>query len=499
MATYRDFVFREFRESARSRASSVTNDSSSTLTDSEFIDAEDPMAQLKREMQDAWAERERIDSKKEVKTISPEFTEVVTGNTGLGCRVEELEVVPSTITVPKADLDALQQKYDELLNVTENQLELVVKELCSKYEEQTLLARAEKQEELMDAYQEKTALKSQNEEMRIELDNIKMQLEQLTVRYTAQSEENHVLLLASKRERINAQSSNVNAKLDAMATDISNLVLGQEKDGKKLQQVMDEKENLERKYASLKTENDRLVQELHKCQNENVDYEDELDSLRGNIRILNIERDSHQAEHLRLESEKKKTDAELQGRVTRLQFDMLEDENKRLKSEISTLTTEIINCSGIRVEFDTLQDANHKLRSEVTTLTTKLANCRTENADHKSEVSALKYHIACCIADLDICCNEDYVRVFTCHHDHLSHVPDGNHSTREKAYGVLAWDLYGELRWDADFMKDYMNARQYILDHHRAHERVKQGRANYAWYIKKLCMYHQDLSIMPFY
>lgn len=77
-------------------------------------------------------------------------------------------------------------------------------------------------------------------------------------------------------------------------------------------------------------------------------------------------------------------------------------------------------------------------------------------------------------------------RVFTCRHETLKNIPDDLNSTREKTAGVVANEFFRDYAYDSDFMREYNDARATILNHHRAHERIKQGRGEYADNLKGL-------------
>jgi hypothetical protein len=86
--------------------------------------------------------------------------------------------------------------------------------------------------------------------------------------------------------------------------------------------------------------------------------------------------------------------------------------------------------------------------------------------------------LASTIADLDLASTD--IRVFTCVHHALGNIPDGQNSTREKTDWLIADELFARFRHDEAFMKEYFNERDHVLAHHRAHERVYQGRGSWA-------------------
>jgi hypothetical protein len=112
-----------------------------------------------------------------------------------------------------------------------------------------------------------------------------------------------------------------------------------------------------------------------------------------------------------------------------------------------------------------------------------------ENSNLKNEVKALhekisdlKWQIGFYITDLDLA--QANFRVFTCRHEHFHDIPDGRKSTREKTAGLIANEFFKNCQNDAGFIKEYSDARLAVLNHHRAHEKADQGRANWASELK---------------
>jgi hypothetical protein len=111
---------------------------------------------------------------------------------------------------------------------------------------------------------------------------------------------------------------------------------------------------------------------------------------------------------------------------------------------------------------------------------TRLQNEDTELVDKFNDIRRC---IAWHINDLDL--SKGNIRVFTCSHENLRDVPDGQNSTCEMTVRRIADDLYQEWRDDNKFIKEYNNARRTLLAHHRAHEKAEQGRGVASWFMKK--------------
>lgn len=103
---------------------------------------------------------------------------------------------------------------------------------------------------------------------------------------------------------------------------------------------------------------------------------------------------------------------------------------------------------------------------------------KKEGKELSSQNSQLKRHIAWYIAQLDLADNQ--CRVFTCGHDSLDNLLDGQKATRQKTAGLLATEIFDDWSQDADFITEYHNMRQYLIDHHGAHERTGLGRGERA-------------------
>jgi hypothetical protein len=125
------------------------------------------------------------------------------------------------------------------------------------------------------------------------------------------------------------------------------------------------------------------------------------------------------------------------------------------------------------------QAANHL---QATTVSTEDAKLKAEIKDLSKKIRSLKWDIGFYITDLDLAAAD--MRVFTCRHRKFSDIPDAAHSTREKHAGVVAFDFFNEYQYDNEFLAEYNQARSLTLKHHRAHEAVSQGRADWSSNLK---------------
>jgi hypothetical protein len=112
---------------------------------------------------------------------------------------------------------------------------------------------------------------------------------------------------------------------------------------------------------------------------------------------------------------------------------------------------------------------NNKLKETIDTLNHRLNGLRLNMARHITELDLAKGGI----------------RVFNCDHYHFRDVPDGRNSTRELCFNTIADELFQDWMNDTKFIKEYNNARRMLLAHHRAHEKVAEGRGVASWRMKK--------------
>jgi hypothetical protein len=114
------------------------------------------------------------------------------------------------------------------------------------------------------------------------------------------------------------------------------------------------------------------------------------------------------------------------------------------------------------------------------------------------KIRDLKRDLAFYITDLDLA--HAGLRVFTCCHDTFNTIPDGKNSTREKGCGIIANDGFLDFANDPEFMKEYNDARAVVLNHHRAHERINQGRGDWSGHLKdELYRVDHKRGVLPTY
>jgi hypothetical protein len=119
---------------------------------------------------------------------------------------------------------------------------------------------------------------------------------------------------------------------------------------------------------------------------------------------------------------------------------------------------------------------------QATTVSAENTKLKADITDLNKKIRSLRWDIGFYITDLDLAAAD--MRVFTCRHRKFSDIPDAAHSTREKNAWVVACDFFNEYQYDNEFLAEYNQARSFTLKHHRAHEAVSQGRADWSSNLK---------------
>jgi hypothetical protein len=116
-----------------------------------------------------------------------------------------------------------------------------------------------------------------------------------------------------------------------------------------------------------------------------------------------------------------------------------------------------------------LQSENNKLKSDIVALNSRLHSIR----------SNLAYNITM----FDVAW--DGWRLFNCNHASFRNIPDGqNSSYKSLSSSDIIIRLLEEWVNDSKFVKEYNDVRRTILQHHRAHEQVPQGKGVASYSIK---------------
>jgi hypothetical protein len=77
------------------------------------------------------------------------------------------------------------------------------------------------------------------------------------------------------------------------------------------------------------------------------------------------------------------------------------------------------------------------------------------------------------------------MRIYNCGHNDMRDLFDDQKSTMVYDAATIARDLFMDWCDDEQFVKVYTAYRRELLKHHRAHERVHEGRGVASWMLKK--------------
>ncbi|KAJ4360735.1 uncharacterized protein N0V89_001302 [Didymosphaeria variabile] len=154
-----------------------------------------------------------------------------------------------------------------------------------------------------------------------------------------------------------------------------------------------------------------------------------------------------------------------------------------LKYTLANLNTQkgaqSVGLSTVRTELKDALNANQTQSKAITALEPHVA-ARCD----KQKMWELKRDIAFYITHLDLANNR--CRVFSCAHVSLFSLPKRNKSTLQRDARVIAGEFFRDWANDKQFMDQYHFQRQYVIDHHRAHERSASGRGAHSGTIKNI-------------
>jgi hypothetical protein len=120
--------------------------------------------------------------------------------------------------------------------------------------------------------------------------------------------------------------------------------------------------------------------------------------------------------------------------------------------------------SSDRLESEILEPDN-----EVELLKDKLADLRWNALDY--------------VINLDLA-NRNF-RGFDCEHGNVRDVPDGRNSSHGPTASKVAEKMFRNWQDDEQFMRGYVNRRQKLIKHHKAHWRVQEGNGVRFWLLRE--------------
>lgn len=232
--------------------------------------------------------------------------------------------------------------------------------------------------------------------------------------------------------------------------------------------LQNENEQLKASAVSTATDLNDRTQRLH---GDKDILRDKIDKLGGKINKL-------QDERIRLKDDLHLKDLQLRSAET------LEQRIKDKFAEVSQLNIDLAKLKSKEVEkSEKLKKALAELAAgRVTQIfqSKEVASLKDRVSQLKGDKKAfwkLRQDMTRYVTHLDLAFGE--FRVYTCSHNRLKSLPDGNNSTCEHDADSLAWEMFGDWRHDTVFMDEYSRFRAEIVSHHYLHEQKDWGRGDY--------------------
>ncbi|KAF2249122.1 hypothetical protein BU26DRAFT_564795 [Trematosphaeria pertusa] len=428
----------------------VKNGEMSSLTASLVTDDKSEVEHLKFKLKLAWAERENVDLEVKVGRIENE-------NRILRARVEGLEDAAQNSIRTEAETEELQQELDQLYSdIGEKSLELAMIKTSLKNAEEAERMQTSRDKELRSVRSENVSLRDQVQAITDELDTLKIRYDEVKTSNTKRLSE----MLALMKENDQLQPHNINLKASNSGLIADNTKLGVKVDSLqlKVEVLTKEKRDNQQQIAQLTATNTKL--------------NDKIESLVSKI-------DDLQAKNFRSQEEVKRS----AGIQTEAAFFKAKNENLQLdlteiRKELQETITNRDWHKSNHVQLLAERNARNAERAQDGTLAGRLrgeiGKLKQENTSLAYQINTLKKGIGYYITELDLA--DAGLRVFNCRHERISAIPDGENTTREKTAGFVANEFFRDWERDGEFLNEYMNARLTILKHHRAHERVNQGK-----------------------
>lgn len=403
------------------------SNSSPTLVDVRLNNIDGFDVLLKNEMKLAWAERELTDVKATVKRLRLDLSELQRETTEL----KDIKAETSVADALRVEVDELEKRKNRLLDdITHKELQLESLGLFLNNGERQEGLQAQKNVELKRIQQEKEELKEANRKLSHELDTIKANYDK--VRKTSVEQLDDIYALRKKNIELLS-------RVDITAS-------------------RDQLSNFDSKVKDLKKENeqDKVTISRLECENSVVrdtqgKLEVEVGGLKGEMKSLKAERQWHQTEFAKMMAYK--------NNIGNKQANMQLSHSSHQASERLTRKNAELN------------EENRMLLDDKKYLKRKLKD--------------LKIDLAWFFANIDMA--EAGFRIFACKHDDLSKIPDKENTTRLCSISYAARRFFKYWRDDQYFADEYEDARCCVIQHHEAHERVKQGKGTKSDLIIEQC------------
>lgn len=100
----------------------------------------------------------------------------------------------------------------------------------------------------------------------------------------------------------------------------------------------------------------------------------------------------------------------------------------------------------------------------------------------KDKLNELRWNALDNVIDLDMA-NRAF-RAFDCDHINTRNLPDGRNSSRLSYAGWVASSIFKDWKEDEQFVKVYSKRRQNVINHHKAHGRIQEGKGAKFWLLR---------------
>ena len=417
---------------------------------------------LKSAMRRVWTEKELIDVKQEngmlkakIIELHTELAEALYHNSELETEVNEFQKNAESHATTNVENARLQSHRDQLIHaIQEKELEIAMYNLSLTNAEEVKHTNEKRHQGLIRLQSEHEVLRNKYQELVNDFNIAKSDSTQLREKNNEQSRK--ILELMDKISQlegicqgprpVNNPSIDLSAHIETMMANLNLLIQQKAQDTEEIRELKAELQSLQSEYGTLK---DVIAQ-----------------TTESNMALV--------------------TKAQSLERWNAGQ----ESENASLQTELNTLRTANAKLTAkknqIQARASKDSSLNHQLQSQNTAL-------RSENEDLDYEIRRMLADIAYYITQLDLA-YAGY-RVFDCVHDQLSDIPDRKNSTKQNSIDHVVMQLYRDYAKNTTFLKRYTEARQDVLDHHRAHERARQGRGSRSYDIRDECTYHILFSL----
>ena len=164
-------------------------------------------------------------------------------------------------------------------------------------------------------------------------------------------------------------------------------------------------------------------------------------------------------------------------------YKAFKDETQKLKANLDTVEATKV---ALQYQVNSMHDENSRLRTTNKTQYQEIASLKQRPAAPQVDPSLrqLRLDMAYYITEFDL--TEAGLRAYTCIHDSLSDV-QGPKTTRVRPTWFIANSMFRDWENDGVFMEEYKLCREYVLEHHNAHQQQSPGRGDEARVIKERC------------